>query len=97
METKIYFSISLDEFKKIISDAIKEAGDKIPLKVPDEELISRKETAKILGVSLPTLWDWSNKGVIPSYKIGSKVMYKKSEVFSSVAKVKFKPFTSCGK
>lgn len=46
------------------------------------ELLTREETAKYLKVSLSTLWHWSKKGILPSYGIGNRVYYKRSEVVS---------------
>lgn len=51
------------------------------------EYITRKETARILGISLPTLNEWSKKGIIPSYRISSRVRYKKDEILNSLNKV----------
>mgnify|MGYP003627224028 FL=1 len=51
------------------------------------EYLTRKEVAKLLGVSLPTLNDWSKKGVIPSYRIETRVRYKKEEVLSCLKEV----------
>jgi len=47
-------------------------------------LLSREETSKLLSVSLVTLWDWTRKDIIPAYRIGNKVRYKKSEVLSAL-------------
>ena len=55
---------------------------------PQTEYITRKETARILGVSLPTLNDWSKRGIIPSYRISSRVRYKKEDVLNSLDLVK---------
>ena len=53
----------------------------------ETEYITRKETAKILGVSLPTLNEWTKKGIIQGYRISSRVRYKKDEILSSLNKV----------
>lgn len=42
--------------------------------------ISRKEAAKMLDVSLATLWKWAKDGYLVPVKIGTKVMYKMSDV-----------------
>ncbi|WP_339835862.1 helix-turn-helix domain-containing protein [uncultured Flavobacterium sp.] len=52
-----------------------------------DELLTRQETANILKVSLVTLWDWTKKDVLPAYRIGYKVRYKKSEVLESLKKI----------
>ena len=49
-----------------------------------DKLLSRQETAKMLSVSLVTLWDWTRKDLIPAYRIGNKVRYKKSEVLAAL-------------
>lgn len=52
---------------------------------PDQDvLLTREETSKMLSVSLVTLWDWTRKDLIPAYRIGNKVRYKKSEVLSAL-------------
>jgi excisionase family DNA binding protein len=48
------------------------------------ELLTRKEAADLLGVSLPTLNDWTKNGIVQGYRIASRVRYKKSELESSL-------------
>lgn len=45
-----------------------------------EVLLTREETAEMLSVSLVTLWKWTKDDIIPAYRIGTKVRYKKSEI-----------------
>ncbi|MEZ4853080.1 helix-turn-helix domain-containing protein [Flavobacterium sp.] len=52
-----------------------------------DKLLSREETAKLLSVSLVTLWDWTKKDIIPAYRIGYKVRYKKGEVLQALKKM----------
>jgi excisionase family DNA binding protein len=89
MNDLILSSLSLAEFKTVISEAVKCEVEKINFHKPEHptEYITRKQTAEILGISLPTLNDWSKKGIIPSYRIASRVRYKKAEVLNSVNKV----------
>lgn len=49
-----------------------------------DQLLTRTETAKMLSVSLVTLWDWTRKDLIPAYRIGNKIRYKKSEVLKAL-------------
>ena len=44
------------------------------------EYLTREEVCKILRISKPTLWKYTKQGLIPSYKMGSRVRYIKSEV-----------------
>lgn len=44
------------------------------------ELVSRAETAKILNISLVKLWEITKNNLLPVYKIGGKVLYKRNEI-----------------
>jgi len=59
------------------------------LQNPDKDiLLTRQQTADLLGVSLVSLWDWTRKGIIPAFRIGgNKVRYKKSDVLGSLQKM----------
>ena len=52
--------------------------------LPEDNYISRKDTAQLLNISLVTLSTWTKKSLLKSYKIGSRVLYKKSEVIESL-------------
>ncbi len=56
----------------------------------NDELISRKDAAQLLGISLPTLHSYTKDGRIPAYRIGSQVRFKKSEVLDCLTKVQTK-------
>ena len=45
-----------------------------------ENLISSEEASKYLDISLSTLYKWTKSKNIPIYKIGSRVLFKKSEL-----------------
>ena len=50
----------------------------------EDQLLTREETAKMLSISLVTLWNWTRTDIIPAYRIGNKVRYKKSEVLTAL-------------
>jgi len=53
-----------------------------------DELLTRKDAAKVLGISLNTLGKFTKTGKIPAYRIGAKaVRYKMNEVFQSLNKI----------
>jgi excisionase family DNA binding protein len=89
---KLFLSvIDVDQIKVIIEDCIKsELRDLFQnnSKSPPNELISRKEAASILGISLPTLSSWTKQGKVPAYRIGCSVRYKREEVYNSLSQVK---------
>ncbi|MBS7230361.1 helix-turn-helix domain-containing protein [Flavobacterium psychroterrae] len=74
-----------NQIVKEVIDALK--GFANTLQPDNEQLLTREETAKMLSVSLVTLWDWTRKDLIPAYRIGNKVRYKKGEVFEALQKM----------
>ncbi len=49
-------------------------------------LLTRKEAANLLRVTLPTLHHWSKTGIIQAYYLGGRIYYKESELISSLQK-----------
>ena len=49
-----------------------------------EKLLTRIETAKLLGVTLPTIIDWQKKGILKGYRIGNRIRYKHAEIMETV-------------
>jgi excisionase family DNA binding protein len=88
METLIITSET--EIKRWIREALREelAAHNVLAPKPtapgyDEPLVSRKEIAAYLHISLVTLHDWMNKG-LPYIKKGSRVLFLKSEVLEAI-------------
>jgi len=89
MENLILSPIPITELQKFISDTIREEMQKIATQTPppETEYITRNQTAQILGVSLPTLNDWTKRGLIIGYRIGTRVRYKKGEILEAVKQI----------
>jgi len=60
------------------------------------DYLSRKQFAKPLKFSLPTLHDWTKHGMLKSYKIGNRVLYKENEVTNSLERVSSSKFKKIG-
>lgn len=75
--------ISEDVFNKISC-----LLEKVQTPAPQTEFITRKQTAQILRVSLPTVNDWTKTGKIKGYRIGSRIRYKRHEIENSLAQIK---------
>lgn len=54
---------------------------------PQEEYLTREETAKLLKVDLSTLWHWKNKGILVPYGLSNRVYYKRSDVDKAMVKL----------
>ncbi len=93
MQDVIFSPIPIQEFQTAISDAVKMEMQKhfqnltSSTVTPQTELLTRKEAAKMLGISLPTLLDWTNTGVIQGYRISSRVRYKRAELENSLLQI----------
>lgn len=55
----------------------------------DESYRTRKETAEMLNISLPTLNEYTKKGILIGYKVGVRVLYKLSEIESALSQMKY--------
>lgn len=89
MQTQLLLSLSIDELKDIIKECLSETlAEKLLKKEPPEELLSRKEVAELLMISLPTLHKKQRDGKIPYYRLGTRVLFKKSEVMKTLDAVK---------
>ena len=51
-----------------------------------ETVLSRKDAAKFLGVTLVTLHDWTKRGLVDCGRIGVRVFYKKSELINAISR-----------
>ena len=91
MRTIILDTVSIEEFKMIIREIIVEELEKyLPKKSQPEEYLTRKETANLLKISLPTLHNYSKQGLIKSHRVLNQIRYKKSEVESSIKEIRNK-------
>lgn len=84
-----YIFCNEHEFRTILSETIKqELENTKPVETKnDNDLITRKEVSILLNISLPTLNVYSRKGLLKSYRMGSRVFYKRNEVMDSLKEV----------
>ncbi|MFN8863017.1 MAG: helix-turn-helix domain-containing protein [Flavobacteriales bacterium] len=90
MDKVVFTSLPVEEIEGIITRAVQQsiAGLLNPQPQGDpDELVTRKQAAQLLGVSLPTLHDYTTRGIIPGYRIGTRVRYKKGEILDCLRKV----------
>jgi len=91
MDNLILTTYTPEELTGIINNAIKEAVKEIKPQDPaptSEKLLTRKETADKLKISLVTLNDWTKRGLVQSYIIGGRILYKEKEIEESLNKTK---------
>jgi hypothetical protein len=54
---------------------------------PQEELLTREETSKLLKLSYTTLWKHDKTGILPAKKLGHKVFYLRADVMNKLNNV----------
>ena len=70
-----------------VDSKLKEFFDKYNPPVKDqEELLTVDETIEFLKCSKQALWNWRKNGILPSYRLGNRVYYKKSDILSKLVK-----------
>ncbi|MDV3873372.1 hypothetical protein CMT47_19530 [Elizabethkingia anophelis] len=82
-QSVIQFSqITVEELGKFIEEKVSKAIEKLVLEKKSEEksVYTRDETARLLDVSLTTLFHWNNQGILKAKKIGKRVYYSKADV-----------------
>jgi excisionase family DNA binding protein len=55
-----------------------------------DRLITRDETAKLLGVSVVTIHNWVKSNILIAYRVGNKVRFKENEVLASLKQINSK-------
>ena len=97
MNEQIFFSIPLESFKDVIKATVFEAlnsNQKIEEQDTKDKFLTRQETAKLLHISLTTLDTYTRLDLIKRYKVGNRVLYKKSDINDSLlektSSIKFK-------
>lgn len=90
-------TLSVEDLQSIIKNAVGEVlqNSQPQQKENDEEsYLTRQQVAKKLHLSLTTLDTYTKEGLLIGYSIGHRVLYKKSEINSSllekIGSVKYK-------
>jgi excisionase family DNA binding protein len=81
--------LPVEDLKTLLSEVVRsELQNHIPTrKEPFEdfpELLSRQQTAELLGVSLATLDNWAATGRLQKHRLGATVRFKKTELLNAL-------------
>jgi hypothetical protein len=71
----------MQDFEQIVRKVLEKMQQDQSAK-DEKEFYTREETAKLLNVSLATLFNWNNEGILKTKKIGKRVYYSKNEVLA---------------
>lgn len=83
--------ISPEELTNLISEAVTQAIQTLSTELQtaiskpyEKEVMTRQEVAKYFGVSLPTIHEWNNNGIIRQYKLGRRSYSNRSEIMQTL-------------
>lgn len=84
---------SVQDFETTIASIVerlleKHFGSFRNLQPPPEEFLTRRDAAKMLGVALSTLNEYTKSGTVTGYRIGACVRYKRSEIEASLRAIR---------
>jgi excisionase family DNA binding protein len=89
MEKLFYNVFNEEDLKRILREVLKEIQSLTPVREQSKSnYLNRFEVVKLLRISLPTLSNWTKEGILQSYRIGNRVLYREDEVNSSLQKVR---------
>jgi hypothetical protein len=91
MNSIILQGINTDDLRKLFKEVLEEKFSQLSkpeIKGKKSNYLNRFEVAEMLKISLPTLNNWSKSGIVQSYRIGNRVLYKLEEIENSLKTVK---------
>jgi len=87
MEQILFSGIKLDDLLERIEHLIDTKLSINPTEAKQSNYLSRKDVATLLRITLPTLHEWTKIGYLKAYKMGTRVLYKESEVKAALETV----------
>jgi excisionase family DNA binding protein len=89
MSQILFTGIKLNELLERIGQLIDSKIGVLPTKKKEtqSDYLTRAEASRLLKITLPTLHDWTKLGYLKSYKMGSRVLYKESEIIQTLEQV----------
>ncbi|HEX5168654.1 MAG TPA: helix-turn-helix domain-containing protein [Cyclobacteriaceae bacterium] len=83
MDSEMIFQYSRDEFKSLLKETLREILAEDKIESSDQTvLINIQEAAALLNLAVATVYEKTSEKLIPHYKHGKKIMFKKSELLA---------------
>ncbi|WP_324675099.1 helix-turn-helix domain-containing protein [Hymenobacter sp. GOD-10R] len=75
----------LEQFRAVVRFELQQVGIAMPTNaVETEELLTVKQAAALLNVTVHSIHEWKRIGKLPYSKMGSRTYFKRSELLSSL-------------
>lgn len=76
-----------DILSELIDQRIEEKFSSIQSQA-SEALLTRKQAAQRLGVTLPTIHEWLKSGRLQGFRVGTRIRIKEADLKNSLKKIK---------
>lgn len=94
---RIMYSIELDELVRRIADEVERRMRDMKRNTDADSstqsgadaLLNRVQAAKLLGITVPTLREYTRRGHVTGYRLGSRVRYKRSELVAGMERMRY--------
>ena len=90
MEQATFTQLSIEQLTSIINEAVQvqvsnlqSEGQTLP-----QEYLTVKNVTELLQVSTSTVNNWKRSGVLPSYQIGGRVYFKRTDIDNAFVQLK---------
>lgn len=81
--SNVILQISASDLRAIVGEMYREEQNRTAQAIAEyreRPTVDRMEAAKMLNVSLATLWRWAKDGYLVPVKIGTKVLYRATDI-----------------
>lgn len=88
MTKVLLHTFELSDIRKVVEEVLeRKLNSFVPQEKEKLNLLSRKDTAELLCISLPTLHDWTKNGIVKAHRIGNRILYKLNEVNEALCQI----------
>jgi excisionase family DNA binding protein len=91
MENLKFIQVTPNELVILISESVKTQIQELsnylkalPPTKNEKEFLTRKEVAELFKVSLVTIHEWCNSGILKHYKVGNRTYFKYTELLETL-------------
>lgn len=81
---RLFSELELDQLLDLFREVVREEVDNKINPKPVERFLSREQAAKELQITLSTLHHHTKSGRLKAHRLGSRVLYKESEILKAV-------------
>lgn len=81
--TQIITTLTAEELCKFIQKSVETAISnslKLPKPPQQDKYLTINQISELLNISLPTIWSYRKKGLLPFRRIGKRVLFSRAEV-----------------